>query len=538
MGLLDSLFNDATYGGQGGGLLDFLRQSQMQQEQYQPSAGFPQAPASFADRFNAMPGAPQPVAPSGRSFDSAQFNPQTFAPNQAQPIAVGSNYQMPRLGNADQFNPQQALIPPNAQPAQGQLPMQQPAQPQQQTLPQFLQPQGAGFGDRLNASAQNFANAGGLLPALVGGISGLVTGQRTDAQGVAQQDRRAQFESLRQSLLQNGESMQSANTKAMLAVMNPEAAKTVIPELLSNKADWGVVSEDPLEGKKYGWINKRDQTINGKEMGAAAPSSGSMGALQAAQNAGVTGPALYEHLPVAMRNTVKAMIEGRQPLPSTTAMRSPATLALIDAAHAIDPTFDATAWKARNEAGPDWSKGKSSEMVRAANQTLGHVDSLMKSMDALNNRAMPLWNAVANTVSENFGTGEQTSFRLNAHAVAEEMSKVFKGANLSDSEIRSWEHNLSENMSPTQQRAAIAKLSELLHGSLEALEKKRADALGPMAAAKAPPIIGEEGRKVLERVDKWVSGDTSATKPGPSNKPATVRQNGHTYTLQPDGSYK
>jgi len=498
MGLLDSLFSSDTYSG--GGILDFLRQSQMQQDQYQPSAGFPQEqpPANFADRFNAMPGAPQPVAPSGRSFDSAQFDPQTFAPNQAQPIAVGNNYQMPRIGDAGQFQPSQSMLPPNAQAAQGQLPQGQRAPMPQQApqAPQELPPAfgGTSYLERLNAG---------------GGLIGSMLGDTTQQKNLA-----AQYHAIRQVLITNGENPQAAASKAMVAVMNPEAAKTILPELFTSKEKYGVVSDDPLAGKKYGFINERDQTVNGKPISQQPETSGSMGALQAAQNAGVTGPALYEHLPVAMRNTVKAMVEGRQPLPSTTAMRSPATLALIDAAHAIDPSFDATVWKSRNEAGPDWSKGKSSEMVRAANQTLGHVDALMKSMDALKNRAMPAWNAIANTASEQFGTGEQTSFRLNAHAVAEEMSKVFKGANLSDSEIRSWEHNLSENMSPTQQRAAVSKLSELLHGSLEALEKKRADALGPMAAAKAPPIIGEEGKKVLERVDSWVKGNPSdAAKP-------------------------
>ena len=93
MGLLDSLYDQNTYGGQGGGLLDFLRNSQMQQQNYQPSPGFsdnqpspldnaqwpagpqgaPSAPASFADRFNALPGASQPFMPSGRQFDSASF---------------------------------------------------------------------------------------------------------------------------------------------------------------------------------------------------------------------------------------------------------------------------------------------------------------------------------------------------------------------------------------------------------------------------------------------------------------------------------
>jgi hypothetical protein len=269
-------------------------------------------------------------------------------------------------------------------------------------------------------------------------------------------------------------------------------------------------------------VNERDQTINGKPIGAqGASDGGGLATLAAAQNAGVTGPALYEHLPAAMRNTVKAMIEGRQPLPSTTAMRSPATLALIDAAHAIDPAFDATVWKARNEAGPDWTKGKSSEMVRSANQTLAHVGSLMTAMDNLKNGNFPIKNAIGNYIQENVGYGEQGAFRTNAHAVAEEMSKVFKGANLSDSEIRHWEQNLSENMSPDQQRAQIAKLSELLHGSLQALEEKRLSAMGPAQAEKAGPLIKPEGQAVLKRIDEWVKGNAAATpKPTPNALPS------------------
>jgi hypothetical protein len=235
----------------------------------------------------------------------------------------------------------------------------------------------------------------------------------------------------------------------------------------------------------------------------------------------VSGEALYDHLPAQMRGTVKAMIEGRQPLPSTAAMRSPATLALIDAAHAIDPTFDATSWAARQAGAKDFTSGKSAEMVRAANQTLAHVGSLLDAMDNLKNGKVPALNALGNTINEQvWGTGEQGAFRTNAHAVAEEMSKVFKGANLSDAEIRHWEQNLSENMSPAQQKAQIAKLSELLHGSLAALEEKRVSAIGPMAAAKAGPVIKDEGQKVLERIDNWVKSNGAPAAPAKSALPS------------------
>lgn len=232
MGLLDSLFAQSTYGGQGGGLLDFLRIAQMQQDQYQPSAGLPQdqPPASFADRFNALPGAPQPVSPSTRSFDAASFDPSTYAPNQAQPISVG-NYQMPRMGSADQFNPQQALIPPNAQPTQGQMPQlpQHAPSPQDQNLP-------PAFGGGLGVLGR-IGSPDGLIARLTG----------NDSRSIGQQNLRAQYEALVPLV---------GRQKAMLAVMNPEAGKTILAQALEKKQysfqkldSDTIVSQDPQTGK-------------------------------------------------------------------------------------------------------------------------------------------------------------------------------------------------------------------------------------------------------------------------------------------------
>ena len=174
-GLLDSLFNPSLYGGQNGGLLDFLRNTQTQQNNYQPSEGFTPAPA-------------QP------------------APSQAQPIMIGST-QMPRIGDAAQFDPAQVNIPQNAQPTSGQMPVA----PQQA---------GPDFSERIGAGLMNFANAGGILPALAGGVSGLITGQRTDRLGNANQT--AQF------LVTKGIDPVLAKTIAA----DPHLMRSVLPSLI------------------------------------------------------------------------------------------------------------------------------------------------------------------------------------------------------------------------------------------------------------------------------------------------------------------
>lgn len=166
MGLLDSLFAQSTYGGQGGGLLDFLRQSQMQQEQYQPSAGFP---------------------------------------GQASPISIGG-YQMPRMGDAAQFTPQQqdpAALPPNAQPAQGQLPMPAPQQ-----VPSFG-PQGE---SNFTTGLRALGNPGGLINKVADAVQGFSTGQSPTQRQQSQ---------LFQAYVAAGLPPQ----QAMVAVLNPDLAK-------------------------------------------------------------------------------------------------------------------------------------------------------------------------------------------------------------------------------------------------------------------------------------------------------------------------
>jgi hypothetical protein len=534
-GLLGGLYNPLMYPPQSGQNIPFL-QPQYDQlgvpfaaPQQTPLDPFGPAPnlAEWAKQF-----APQtpfnngaaPLAGFSAPQAPAQQAPSPFD-NPQQPYSSGQT-QQPQAGLASMGNYGGTPFPIFGQQDQGSLPqaatpVQYQGQPQQ-TRPQIPAALGganesAGIGDRLSAGLNGLANSDGFLPAISNLVSGLATGQRNDAAGMKQDNLRAQYQATRQALIDNGMPASQASSTAMLSVFNPEAAKTILPEALSNKEKYQVVSDDPLSGKKYGFVNERTQTVNGQTLGAqSSGQSGSLQSLQDAQARGVTGDALYDALPKSMAPTVKAMIEGRQPLPSTTAMRSPATLALIDAAHAIDPTFDATTWASRLAGRKDFEGGgKSSEMVRAANQTLAHVGSLLTAMDNLKNTRIPIYNSVANTVSENLGTGEQGAFRTNAHAVAEEMSKVFKGANMSDSEIRSWEQNLSENMSPAQQRAQIAKLSELLHGSLQALEEKRLQSIGPMAAAKSGPLIKPEGQAVLQRIDKWLAGN-GANQPQPA----------------------
>jgi hypothetical protein len=175
MGLLDYLFDNQTYSG-AGGLLSRLS----------PSLG--------------------QVAPSNG------FGPEN-------PISIG-NYQMPRIGNPDQYQPEQATLPQNAQPAQGQM----PAMPQQQT-PTFNN-------GGLSAGWETFASGGGLLPAITAAVTGQTPGQRQQSE-------------LFKAYVGSGLSP----SQAYVAVLNPQLAGNLM----------GGGQTDDI--KEYQYAKKEDPTL-------------------------------------------------------------------------------------------------------------------------------------------------------------------------------------------------------------------------------------------------------------------------------------
>jgi len=56
--------------------------------------------------------------------------------------------------------------------------------------------------------------------------------------------------------------------------------------------------------------------------------------------------------------------------------------------------------------------------------------------------------------------------------------KVFKGANLSDSEVRQWEKSLSPNMSPEQMQGALETINHLMEGAIDALNEQYKKTMG------------------------------------------------------------
>jgi len=278
---------------------------------------------------------------------------------------------------------------------------------------------------------------------------------------------------------------------------------------------WTAVGTDEFGRTKYAFVNPLNQTVNaapGQTINANAAENSAVGP----DGMALTGDEYLKTLPANEATMVKKMVNGEIPPPSSFVLaKSPYWNALMMKASQYDPDFDQTSWGARSSGRKDfYGGGKSSEMVRAANQTIDHVGHLVESFENLGNTQYPLYNDAKNFVGQKVtGQAGVPDFLANAHAVADEMSKVFKGSNLSDTEIKAWEHSLNSNMSPEQQRAAVAKLMDLLGGSLNALEQKRESSLGPTLSKKMGPLLNDHSQDVLSRVRRWTDGGTFEKTP-------------------------
>jgi hypothetical protein len=220
-GILDYIFSPSNMALPRGGILDVIRNSQQAMpDQLGQGSGFPAVPQS-AD-------VPTPAA---RPADA----PSGFA-------QVG-DYSMPQFGPRELYQPQEARLPANAQPAAGQLRMPEPS-----------------TGDRLLAGFQSFANSRGLIPAIANGITGAITGERQDkpGQALAQANQTAQF------LVSKGMDPSVAKT----VVSNPSLMQAVLPQYMGIQKRTDDINEFEFAKRNDGFKGTFEQWMQRKRGGA------------------------------------------------------------------------------------------------------------------------------------------------------------------------------------------------------------------------------------------------------------------------------
>ncbi len=237
-----------------------------------------------------------------------------------------------------------------------------------------------------------------------------------------------------------------------------------------------------------------------------------------AQGVPMTGEALLGTLPDAKRKLVTAVLEGRQAIPSGTALKDPYWKGVLETANLVDPNFDTVNYNARANTRKDFTSGKASQQINAINTVAGHLHDLAEEGKKLGNTGLDWLNGVYNKLTPG-GTDRGVTlnnFETLKEGVATELMRTWRqvGAG-SEKEIEDWKETITSAKSPQELKGAFKTVGGMLESKLGALDTQYKQGMGTEAVSAISP----ESRKRLDALQ-----GIGAEKAGAKADPLGIRR--------------
>lgn len=232
-------------------------------------------------------------------------------------------------------------------------------------------------------------------------------------------------------------------------------------------------------------------------------------------------------LPTATADTVKRIVEGRQPLPTRFAANDTYWHTLLDLAGKYDPSFDAVNYNARSQTRTAFSKGKEAGMVNTLNTAIEHLDELSKVADALHDTGFTPMNAVVNRVASTTNPAVN-NFNTVLHRVAPELVQAYRGSGGAEADIVNNMKDFSISNTKEMNRQAIAETAKLLESKVRKLEEQYQQGMG----TDTIKVVSPKAQDVLNRLAGQTSAPPQVLAAGPGRH---TFANGQTWDVAADG---
>ncbi len=279
--------------------------------------------------------------------------------------------------------------------------------------------------------------------------------------------------------------------------------------------------------------------------GAAAGQPAALTPEETADQAKGLNPQVLHQMPPQIASQVKALAEGRMQFPSGFALKSPYWQQMLSAVGTYDPSFDALNYNARAKTRADFTSGKSAQNITSMNTAMGHLESLSKAYEGLDNGSMPLVNTVENYVGGAFGNKKvQTGVAdvgTKAEAVSNELAKVFRSTGMSAQEVNEWRDKISTSASPTQSKTVIKGAIDLLNSRLDALAEQYNQGMG--TSKQGVELLSPKAQEAYTKLTGAAptitkTGDAAHAAGGGTGGVLHVDKNGNKAMVFPDGTFK
>lgn len=235
------------------------------------------------------------------------------------------------------------------------------------------------------------------------------------------------------------------------------------------------------------------------------------------------GEEYLKALPASRAALIQGYADGRIPIPSSFALGKPAWEKVLADLTQYDPQFDAINYQSRYRTRQDFTSGKSAQNITSFNTAIGHLGTLQQAAEGLENSWSPMYNTVANLVESAKGDPRVVQFNTAKQAVADELTRAFRGTGGNVSDIKDWEKNLNDANSPTQLRAAVQQAVNLLGSRINAVGEQYRRGMG--TTADVTDLLTPAAKKTLASLPNGqeILNETGMRPQGPKGEPAPAQ---------------
>ena len=300
---------------------------------------------------------------------------------------------------------------------------------------------------------------------------------------------------------------------ARAVVSNPDLLRSMAPALFGSKSipEFKLIGKDRYGREQYGWVDAVNQRVNPIDLPVNPRDNPALDDL--------SGSEYMAQLPRELQERVKGVMEGRLPYPPQNS-RLPQNQQILDAISRVDPSFDATVYRARQKTRTDFASGPPANNVTALNTVAQHLDTMDHIVDKLGNWNLPFGTAVREWTNPLFrqifpaSTGVNfQEFDTARQAVGSEMAKAFKGAGVTSvKEMEDWKETLNSAKSDAELKAAIQTGVKLIEGRILEMNDQYQRGFG---SPPANPLIGAKAQAIYDRILKRGTGAEENTR-GPA----------------------
>jgi hypothetical protein len=222
--------------------------------------------------------------------------------------------------------------------------------------------------------------------------------------------------------------------------------------------------------------------------------------------------ASMKDVPGNLRDQVRQILDYRAPNPPQS-RNNPVNQAMRQWIAKLDPTYDETAFPARNKILTSFTSGPESKSINAINTALGHLGELDDARQALNQNNVPLLHSLASRVGAAVGQDAPSTYQAILHRVAPEMTAAYvqggggegeRGANMADFDISKGASQIGAN---------IAESAKLLRSKIGAQEQQWNTTFKPTKPADEfqNRFITPAAKATLDKLSSQAGGKTLST---------------------------